>query len=241
MLEPLVLSFLGHFRGVFSVQSSSMDDVVLTGGADGMIRIYETQSGVELRRLEAHSAAVRRCCFGPNDNVILTASAEGSAMLWDMVSCESVGVMHGHEGEVMDGCWLDDTTIVTAGNDPPESCVCVRMYVCVCVCRCICIMKYRCYAWPWRRGYGRLLAGWYDHSDCRKFTPWVFCVCVCVCVCVDVYALWSIGVMRDHEGGVMHGCWSSEAAMYNFTKWSHECLHACVCVCIYICRYFAKM
>jgi WD40 repeat protein len=154
MLESLVMRFLGHFRGVFSVQSSSMDDVVLTGGADGMIRVYEMQSGVELRRLEAHSAAIRRCCFGPNDNVILTASAEGSATLWDLASCESIGVMHGHEGEVMDSCWLNETTIVTAGNYPLEPNLCV----CVCLCMYCASVEVLC-GHEGVTAYGRLLIG----------------------------------------------------------------------------------
>ena len=55
--------------------------------------------------------------MSPSNRLVLTASSEGSAMLWDILTCESVGVMHGHEGEVMDGCWLDDSTVVTAGND----------------------------------------------------------------------------------------------------------------------------
>jgi WD40 repeat protein len=117
MLEPLVLRFLGHFKGIFSIQPSHMDDIVLTGGADGTIRIYERQSGVELRRIDAHSSAVRRCCLSPNNRFALSASAGGTAMLWDIASTENVGVMQGHEGEVMDGCWLDDSVIVTAGND----------------------------------------------------------------------------------------------------------------------------
>lgn len=117
MLEPLAVRFVGHFRGVFSIQASSMDDIVVTGGADGTVRLYEKQSGVELRRIDAHAASIRRCCLSPSNRTVLTASAEGTAMLWDVATCESLGVLHGHEGEVMDGCWLDDNSIVTGGND----------------------------------------------------------------------------------------------------------------------------
>ena len=83
VLDPLLLRFTGHFKGIFSVCSSANDDLVMTGGADGTVRLYDISSGQEIKRIDAHTAPVRRCCFSKDSKFILTASSEES--LWFLI------------------------------------------------------------------------------------------------------------------------------------------------------------
>ena len=57
---------------------------VLTGSEDNTARLWDAQTGQELRRFAGHTEAVYGVAFAPNGRQIATASADGTARLWDL-------------------------------------------------------------------------------------------------------------------------------------------------------------
>ena len=57
---------------------------VLTGSEDKTARLWDAQTGQELRRFAGHTDAVYGVAFAPNGRQIATASADGTARLWDL-------------------------------------------------------------------------------------------------------------------------------------------------------------
>jgi WD40 repeat protein len=54
----------------------------LTGGDDETARLWDVQSGTELRRFSGHNGPVTRVTFAPDGMSVLTASADKTARLW---------------------------------------------------------------------------------------------------------------------------------------------------------------
>jgi WD40 repeat protein len=55
---------------------------VLTGGFDGTARLWDVQTGEEVRRFAGHTNEVRNVAFSPDGRYILTASADRTARRW---------------------------------------------------------------------------------------------------------------------------------------------------------------
>jgi WD40 repeat protein len=54
----------------------------VTGGADHTARLWDVQTGAEVRRFSGHSNTVRDVVFSPDGQYILTASHDNTARLW---------------------------------------------------------------------------------------------------------------------------------------------------------------
>jgi len=116
-MDSLYVQYLGHWGGVFSVTISNRDDIVVTGGADCSVRLYDATSGNEVRRVDGHVEAVLRVSFSQNNRKIVSSSADMTAIIWDTATGDPLTRLEGHEGEVLDAIFLTDMVIMTASND----------------------------------------------------------------------------------------------------------------------------
>ncbi len=68
--------------------------------------------------LRGHSGTIIRAVFSPDNKLILTASEDGTARVWDARSGRSQVELRGHIGKVQNAAFsLDGTMIITAGED----------------------------------------------------------------------------------------------------------------------------
>ena len=116
-VDPRHGTLAGHYGGAFGAAVSGRDDVALTCGADGVVRVHDLQALREVRALEGHTAAVRRCRVSADGRRALTASADGTGALWDLMTGRAVRRLLGHEGEVADCCFISDYVAATASTD----------------------------------------------------------------------------------------------------------------------------
>ena len=65
-----------------------------------------------------HKGQVLSAAFSPDGAYLVTASADGTAQLWDATSGEPLSVLVGHTAEVFSAAWsADGVRVVTAGGD----------------------------------------------------------------------------------------------------------------------------
>ena len=79
----LVREIEGSITGTLNTISISHDGQhFLTGSDDSIVKLWEYRTATTIRLGLAHAAAITRCVFAPDDKFIVTASADGSIMLW---------------------------------------------------------------------------------------------------------------------------------------------------------------
>src|SRR6185295_17264904 len=68
--------------------------------------------------LSGHTADINSVAFSPDGRLVVTASADGMARVWDAATGASHGELRGHSGTVHSASFSPDGKfIVTAGND----------------------------------------------------------------------------------------------------------------------------
>lgn len=107
-----LLTFRGHAIGVGAVAVSPDGKLIASGGADGAIKLWETDSGRELVALERHTDVICGLSFSPDGARLASASDDGTVKVWDTASGSELATLQGHEDEVWcvafspDGKWL---------------------------------------------------------------------------------------------------------------------------------------
>jgi angio-associated migratory cell protein len=108
----VVTRLQNHAGGVESVAFSSgaVRPVLLaTGGGDGVVHVWDSESGVERCKLE-HNGVTVRVVWHPSLPLLGTASADGTVALWDALGGSQLALFRGHTSFVTDMCFA-------AGND----------------------------------------------------------------------------------------------------------------------------
>jgi WD40 repeat protein len=88
------------------------------GDQDGIIRIYDVESGKKLRSLSGHAGLVVRLAFNQDGSRLASASFDRLAKVWDAVTGEELFSLYGNQGNVFGVSFSPDGMhLATAGAD----------------------------------------------------------------------------------------------------------------------------
>jgi WD40 repeat protein len=73
---------------------------VLTSSNDKTARLWDAETGKQLRQFAGHTAFLANVTFSPDGNTMLTSSGDATAMLWDVRSGERLRQFSGHADTV---------------------------------------------------------------------------------------------------------------------------------------------
>ena len=68
--------------------------------SDNTVRLWEAESGQELRRFEGHGAGVSSVAFSPAGDQLASASSDNTVRLWEVASGREMRRFEGHEASV---------------------------------------------------------------------------------------------------------------------------------------------
>jgi WD40 repeat protein/tetratricopeptide (TPR) repeat protein len=80
---PKLTMQLGHWDGVMSAAFSPDGRYILTGSWDSTARLWEMDTGREVRKFEPHGGLITDAAFSPDGRYVLTASWDDTVRLWE--------------------------------------------------------------------------------------------------------------------------------------------------------------
>jgi WD40 repeat protein len=102
-------------KHVAAVAFSQDGRYLVTGGFDNTARLWNMETGVELRRFDGHQGGVTAVAFSPNGRFVLTASADKTARLWDAETGKELR-QFGNKQEVLSVAFSPDGGYVLTGS-----------------------------------------------------------------------------------------------------------------------------
>ena len=112
------LGFRASDQVLTSVAFSSDGTRIVTASSDGIVRLWDANTAMEVAVLRGHEGPVWSAAFSSDGTWILTAANDETARVWDVRTGKEIVVLRGHEGAVWSAAFSSDATrIVTASED----------------------------------------------------------------------------------------------------------------------------
>jgi len=89
--------FEGHEKAALNVAFSPDGRTSVSTSADGTIRIWDNQTGQEIRRIDAPDNIPTSAVYSPDSQTILTSGTDSKLYLWDAESSDLIRTFAGHE------------------------------------------------------------------------------------------------------------------------------------------------
>ncbi|WP_268767895.1 DUF4062 domain-containing protein [Methanosarcina sp. 1.H.T.1A.1] len=113
-----LMKLVGHTDFVNACSFSPDGKIIVSASHDLTLRIWDTETGEEIKVLRGHARNVNDCRFSPNGKIIVSASDDLTLRIWDAETGEEIKVLRGHTDSV-NACSFspDGKKIVSASSD----------------------------------------------------------------------------------------------------------------------------
>lgn len=91
--------FSGHTNSVMCLQFCDVFNILATGSYDATIKIWDLETGQELRTLRGHNAGIR--CLQFDETKLISGSLDRTIKVWNWRTGECVSTYSGHQGGVV--------------------------------------------------------------------------------------------------------------------------------------------
>lgn len=90
----------GHIGDILAVAITDDANLVVSGGHDSLIRVWDTRAGKLVENLRGHRGPVNGLAFRSGSRQLFSASKDRTVKVWDMNDMAYVETLFGHGGEV---------------------------------------------------------------------------------------------------------------------------------------------
>jgi WD40 repeat protein len=101
---------------VFHLAFGPTGGLVAVACEDHTVRVYDVQTGAEVRKLAGHLDQVLVVAFHPNGQILASGSADGTVRLWDLRSGTGLAVLRGHTNSVLCLAFRGDGKALASGG-----------------------------------------------------------------------------------------------------------------------------
>jgi WD40 repeat protein len=108
----------GHAGAVRAVAFAPAAGLLVTGGADGTTRLWETDTGTTRAVLRGHVGSVTSLAVSGDGTVLVTGGDDGTAILWDVGAARQRTTLRGHAASITGvAITPDGARVVTTSAD----------------------------------------------------------------------------------------------------------------------------
>ena len=106
----------GHKGSVHSVVFSRDGSLIASGSEDGTAKLWNADSGQQIRALMRHPHPILCVSLSPDSNILASGSEAGKITLWDVNYKERIRILKGHEDRVWSIRFSPDGTFLASGS-----------------------------------------------------------------------------------------------------------------------------
>jgi WD40 repeat protein len=115
--RPELVLQVGHAGGVSRVAFSPDGRWLAAGNwVDGTVKLWEIETGRELRALRGHRSRVEAVVFSPDGRFLASASSDKTVKLWDVSTGQQLRTFTGHKGWVTAVAFSPDGRLLASGS-----------------------------------------------------------------------------------------------------------------------------
>lgn len=109
----------GHNWDVKSCAWHPRNSLIVSGGKDALVKLWDARTGKDLHTIEAHKAAVLKVRWNSNGNWVLTGSKDQAIKLFDVRTMKEMESFHGQKRDVTALAWhpFHEELFVSGGYD----------------------------------------------------------------------------------------------------------------------------
>jgi WD40 repeat protein len=114
--QLLIRRFTAHKDAIYSMALSPDDKILATGSYDQKIKLWDAETGKEIRTLSGHNGCVFGLAFRPDGKILASASADRTVKLWDIATGERRDTLSQPLKEVYTVAFTPDGKRLAAGG-----------------------------------------------------------------------------------------------------------------------------
>jgi WD40 repeat protein len=116
-MAPSHRRFEGHTGWVNNVAFSPGGLLIASGSIDGTVRLWEVQTGKEIRRFKGRTGEVSDVAFSPHGRWIASGGVDKTVRLWDVQTTKEIRRFEGHTGWVTSVAFSPDEHLIASGGE----------------------------------------------------------------------------------------------------------------------------
>jgi len=113
--KPELIIPVGH-SSIYCVTFSLDGQRALSGSSDGTVKLWDVQTGSELRPFIGHSNTAHSVSFSPDGRHVLSGSWDKTIKLWDIQTGIEIRSFEQHSGGVSSVCFSPDGRCILSGS-----------------------------------------------------------------------------------------------------------------------------